>query len=60
MVDMDDVVALTLAAAACSATEAGAEETLSMDKALGSDVEGLVWVFTWTRSSSELPNRLPQ
>jgi len=59
MVDMDDVVALTLAAAACSATEAGAE-TLSMDKALGSDVEGLVWVFTWTRRSSELANRLPQ
>ena len=54
------MVALTLAAAACSATEAGAEETLSMDKALGSDVEGLVWVFTWTRRSSELANRLPQ
>ena len=46
MVDMDDEVALTL----------GGTE----DKALGSDVEGLVWVFTWTRSSSELPNRLPQ
>ena len=35
-------------------------EEFKMDKALGSDVDKLVCVLTWTRSSSELANRRPQ